>query len=421
MQEAHDPYAALRVRDYTLLLTGNVLASIGTEMQSVAIGWELYQRTNSAVALGLVGLVQFVPVILLSLPAGQAIDRYNRKGILLLALSVMVCASLGLSFLSFTQGPVPLVYLCLLLVGASRAFSQPVRWALVPQLVPEPVLPSAISWSSSGWQVASVVGPSLGGLVIGLTGRAGGAFLLAAGCTLACAALVVSIRPRAAPPRPGSVTLASLLAGARFVLGTKLILATLTLDLFAVLLGGATALLPIFARDILEVGPTGLGWLRAAPSLGAVTMALIMAHRPPLRRSGRALVLAVAGYGAATVVFGLSQHFALSFAMLAVTGALDHVSVVVRNTLVQVLCPDEMRGRVSAVNAIFIGSSNQLGEFESGMTARWFGPVVSVVGGGIGTILVVLTVMLRWPQVLHLGSLRNAAEVQQVEREAEAG
>jgi hypothetical protein len=210
-----------------------------------------------------------------------------------------------------------------------------------------------------------------------------------------------------------------LLAGARFVLRTKLILATLTLDLFAVLLGGATALLPIFARDILEVGATGLGWLRAAPSLGAVTMALIMAHRPPLRRSGRALLLAVAGYGAATVVFGLSRHFALSFVMLSLTGALDHVSVVVRNTLVQVLCPDEMRGRVSAVNAIFIGSSNQLGEFESGMTARWFGPVVSVVGGGVGTILVVLTVMLRWPQVLRLGPLHNPAEVQQVEREAE--
>src|SRR5262249_30127501 len=175
MREAHDPYAALRVRDYTLLLTGNVLASIGTEMQSVAIGWELYQRTNSPTALGLVGLVQFVPVILLSLPAGQAIDHFNRKGILLLALVVMVCASLGLASLSLVQGPIPLIYLCLLLVGTSRAFSQPVRWALVPLLVPESVLPSAVSWSSSGWQVASVVGPSLGGLVIGLTGRAGGA------------------------------------------------------------------------------------------------------------------------------------------------------------------------------------------------------------------------------------------------------
>jgi MFS family permease len=418
MQEAHDPYAALRVRDYTLLLSGNVLASIGTEMQSVAIGWELYQRTNSATALGLVGLVQFVPVILLSLPAGQAIDRYNRKGILLFALGLMVCASLGLAVLSFTQGPVPLIYLCLLLVGSSRAFSQPVRWALVPLLVPDPVLPSAVSWSSSGWQVASVVGPSLGGLVIGLTGHAAGAFLLAAGCALACTALLASIRPRPASPPTGTVTLASLLAGARFVWGTRLILATLTLDLFAVLLGGATALLPIFARDILEVGPTGLGWLRAAPSLGAVSMAMIMAHRPPLRRSGRALLLAVSGFGAATVVFGLSRSFALSFAMLAVTGALDHVSVVVRNTLVQVLAPDEMRGRVSAVNAIFIGSSNQLGEFESGMTARWFGPVVSVVGGGVGTILVVLAVMLKWPEVLRLGSLRNLAEGKEVEREA---
>jgi MFS family permease len=201
------------------------------------------------------------------------------------------------------------------------------------------------------------------------------------------------------------MSLRSLLAGAAFVWRTKLILATITLDLFAVLLGGATALLPIFARDILEVGPSGLGWLRAAPSLGALVMALTMAHRPPLRRAGRALLWSVAGFGLATIVFGFSQNFFLSLAMLALTGAFDNVSMVVRSTLVQVLPSDAMRGRVSAVNAIFIGSSNQLGAFESGITAAWFGPVWSVVGGGIGTLLVVMSVMGIWPEVLRLGRL----------------
>jgi MFS family permease len=423
MQEAHDPYAALRGRDYRHLLLAGMLASIGTEMQGVAVGWELYERTEDATALGLVGLVQFLPVFLLALPAGHAADRHSRKGLLLAALGVMAAASLGLAALSFFDGPIPLVYLALFLTGVGQAFRNPARSALLPQVVPDSALGNAIAWNSSGWQIASMVGPALGGLVLAVAEDATGAYLLAALSSLASAVLIVGIRPRPTSRLREEVSLASLLAGIRFVWKTKLILATITLDLFAVLLGGATTLLPIFARDILHVGPIGLGILRAAPSIGALLMAIVLTHRPPMQRAGRTLLWAVAGFGAATVVFGLSENMPLSFAMLAVTGALDNISVVVRGTLIQVLTPDAMRGRVFAVNAIFIGSSNELGGFESGVTADWFGPVASVVGGGIGTLLVVLTVMLRWPEVPRLGPLHQPEPVvaTQTVDEMEAG
>jgi MFS family permease len=405
MHETHDPYVALRYADYRRLLSGNLLASIGTEMQSVALGWELYQRTDSAAALGLVGLVQFLPVFVLSLPAGQAADRYSRRALLISAQGLMACTSLGLSVLSLLHGPVPLLYLCIFMAGISQAFNSPARWALVTQVVPDVALTNAITWNSSGWQVASMLGPALGGLVVAAAEQAAPAYLLASLCSLTCAALVWPIQPRPVARHTEPVSLRSLLAGAAFVWRTKLILATLTLDLFAVLLGGATALLPIFARDILEVGPSGLGWLRAAPSVGAFVMAVTLAHRAPLRRAGRSLLAAVAGFGLATVLFGVSRNFPLSLCTLALTGALDNISVVVRGTLVQVLAPEAMRGRISAVNAVFISSSNQLGAFESGITAQLFGPVWSVVGGGIGTVLVVLAVMWAWPEVLRLGPL----------------
>jgi MFS family permease len=405
MQDAHDPYAALRHPDYRHLLVGNILASVANEMQSVAVGWELYERTGSELALGLVGLVQFVPVFLLALPAGHVADRYSRKAIVIAARTLAALTSLGLAALSLWQGPIPLVYVCLLFTGVTQAFSAPARWALVPQVVPVLALHNAVTWNSSGWQIASMLGPALGGFVLGATGQAVGAYLLACVCSLACALLFAFIHPRPVARHTGGISFASLLAGVRFVWEHKLILATITLDLFAVLLGGATALLPVFARDILEVGPVGLGWLRAAPSIGALLMAIVLAHLPPLRRAGPVLLVSVAGFGLATIIFGLSRNFALSFAMLALTGALDNISVVVRGTLVQVLTPDAMRGRVSAVNAIFIGSSNELGAFESGVTAQLFGTVTSVVAGGVGTVLVVLAAAWAWPQVLRLDSL----------------
>ncbi|HLN26600.1 MAG TPA: MFS transporter [Gemmataceae bacterium] len=411
MPDGHDAYAALRNPNYRRLLLGTLLASAGGEMQSVAVGWELYQRTDSATALGLVGLVQFLPFLLLSLPAGHVADRYNRKYLLIVSRTGMALASLGLALLSYYQGPIPLVYLCLLFIGTCGAFNFPARWSLLPQVVTESELHNAITWNSSSWQVASVVGPGLGGLVIAVTGHAAGNYLLAALFSLACAGLIALIKPRAGGPSREALSLRSFLAGLHFVWATQPVLATITLDLFAVLLGGALALLPIFAKDILQVGPTGLGWLRAAPSLGALTTALLLAHRPPMRRPGWSMLWAVTGFGAATIGFGLSRNFYVSFGLLALTGAFDNVSVVVRSTLVQVLTPDGLRGRVTAVNAIFVVSSNELGAFESGITAQLFGPVISVVGGGIGTILVVLAVMLSWPQVLRLGPLRPTRRV----------
>jgi MFS family permease len=407
MADGHDPYEALRFPDYRRLLAGNMLASVGTEMQAVAVGWELYERTGSTAALGFVGLAQFLPVFLLSLPAGHAADRYSRKALLVLAMAVTATSSLGLALLSWSQGPVPLVFVCVTLAGVGQALRAPARSALIAHLVPPEALHNAVTWNSSGWQIASMLGPAVGGLAIAVTRRALEAYVLAGACAVVCAVLMVPIRPRPGGIGRQTLSLDSLLAGVRFVWRTKLILATITLDLFAVLLGGATALLPVFVKDILHVGPEWLGWLRAAPSIGALATALLMAHRPPLRRAGPTLLWAVAGFGAATVVFGVSTSPWLSFAALTVTGALDNISVVVRGTLVQLLTPDAMRGRVSAVSMIFISSSNQLGEFESGITADWFGPIWSVVGGGVGTILVVLAAMLRWPQLLRLGALHE--------------
>jgi MFS family permease len=303
------------------------------------------------------------------------------------------------------------VYLFLFLAGVSRAFNAPARWSLLPEVVPPALLTNAVTWNSSAWQIASVAGPALGGGVIWASGqRAAATYLLTALCCAVCAGLIATIRPRPRPHPARGVSLASLLAGIRFVWTTKVILATITLDLFAVLLGGATALLPVYASDILHVGAAGLGWLRAAPSLGALVMALVLAHRPPLRRAGLTLLWAVAGFGAATVVFGLSRNLILSFAALALVGALDNISVVVRGTLIQVLTPNAMRGRVTAVTTIFIVSSNELGEFESGVTAHYFGPVASVVAGGVGTILVVVAVRFIWPEVGRLGSLHRPGE-----------
>lgn len=413
---AHDPYAALRGKDYRLFLVGNILGSIGMEIQAVTVGWELYQRTESYAALGFAGLAQFLPVLLLALPAGQLVDRFSRKGLLQSAHGLMALASLNLAALSVERGPVEFVYVWLVVAGVSRALGTPARASLLPQIVPFSQIANAVTWNSTGWQMANMSGPALGGLVIGLTGQAATAYVFAMGCSLACVMLLAFTRPAAVMRTAGALSLKSLLAGVQFVWSTKLLLAAITLDLFAVLLGGATALLPAFAEDILKVGPQGLGWMRAAPAIGALVMAMTLAHRPPLKRAGRTLLLAVAGFGAATVVFGLSENFLLSFAMLIILGGLDNISVVIRHTLVQVLTPDYMRGRVSAVNFVFISSSNELGAFESGITAEVFewafgnGPVWSVVAGGTGTILVVVFAALRWRELLALGPLHGREE-----------
>ena len=403
----HDPYAPLRLVHYRRFLLGGILASGAAEMQVVALGWELYERTSSTTALGLVGLAMFVPMLLMTLPAGHMADRHSRQALLLASQGLSACASLGLAALSYWKGPVPLAYAALAVAGLASALGRPARGAILRQLVPDHLVGTAVTWNSSGWQFASVAGPALGGLVIAVTGGATWAFVLGFLASIAVIGLFGSIRPTPVERTTDPISLGSLLAGLRFVRQTEMILAAMTLDLFAVFLGGAVALLPVFAKDILQIGPVGLGWLRAAPSAGAVAMALTLAHLPLTRRAGPAMLWAVACFGAATVGFGLSRNPYLSFALLAITGASDMVSVVVRSTLVQVLTPDSMRGRVGAINSIFIGSSNELGGFESGMTARWFGPVASVVAGGIGTLCVVATVGLAWPSVRRLGPLQD--------------
>jgi predicted MFS family arabinose efflux permease len=417
LPQVHDPYVVLRNPDYRRFLLAGMAATVGGQMQGVAVAWEIYERTRSAAALGLVGLAQVLPVIILSIPAGHLADRHNRKHLLIGAHLLFGATSLGLAWQAAERGPVWPAYVCLVLTGVAQAANMPARWSLLPMLVPREQVAVAVTWNSSAWQVASVAGPMLGGLAIGLTKGASAAYLFNALCSALVVGLMLPVHLQPGERDSEPISLASVLAGLSFVFRTELILATITLDLFAVLIGGSVALLPIYAREILHVGPTGLGWLRAAPAIGAFSMALILAHRPPLKRAGPALLWSVGGFGAATIVFALSTSPALSFAMLLLTGALDNISVVVRATLIQVLAPDAMRGRISAVNAIFIGSSNELGEFESGVTAGLFGAVRATILGGVGSILVVLAVAWGWPSVRRLGPLHEAG-IERVEDDA---
>jgi len=402
---AHDPYSALRLRDYRLFLAGTVIAVIGQQMQTVAVGWQLYEQTGSAFALGGVGLVQVLPIIALALPAGHVADRFDRKRVLMTAVGLLALSSLGLATVSARHGSIALIYAWLLLSGVGRAFQGPAKTAFLPQIVPRRYFSNAVSWNSGGFHLASVLGPALGGAAIALLKSATAVYVLDAAATLTFFGLLALIIGRPLTPPLKAATLRTLAAGVSFVWRTKVLLAAITLDLFAVLLGGAVTLLPIYAKDILRVGPSGLGWLRAAPAVGALAMAFALAHLPPLRKAGKTMLVAVACFGLATIVFGLSRSFWLSLLMLSLTGAFDNISVVVRHTLVQLLPPDEVRGRVAAVNGMFIGTSNELGGFESGAVAALFGPVVSVVSGSIGTLVVVLAVALIWPQIRRFGAL----------------
>jgi MFS family permease len=401
----HDPYAALRSPDFRLLLAGRFISSFGNQMLSVAIGWELWLRTHSELALGLVGLVQVIPVILLSLPAGHVADQYNRKRIILITQVVFAACSVGLALLSFYQGPLVLIYLCLLGIGVARSFNDPASSTLLPSTVPPDLFTNAATWSSSSWQTAAIAGPAVAGLVAAALNSVTVIYGFDALAALTFLVMVGLIRGRELGLAKKAATLDSLKEGVRFIRNTKVILAAITLDMFAVLFGGAVTLLPVYATDILKVGALGLGVMRAAPSVGAILTALTLAHLPPMRRAGRTLFLAVAGFGAATIVFGLSRNFWLSLAMLGLLGGLDNISVVIRGTLLLTRVPDEMRGRASSVNSIFIGASNELGGFESGLTAALFGPVLSVVGGGIGTILTVLAVVWAWPELRRMKTL----------------
>jgi MFS family permease len=376
-------------------------------MQAVAIGWQVYGLTGSAFALGLVGLAQFVPALLLAFVVGQVADRFDRRRIVQLCQAVEGLAIAGLAISWFTGNVATWpIFLAIFVIGAARAFEAPTLQALLPGLVPANLLPRALAWSSSATQTAIICGPALGGLLYAV---GPGTVYAVAACLFLCSSTLIGlIRLERTPPRREPVTLASVFAGVAFIRSRPAILGAISLDLFAVLLGGATALLPIFAHDILEIGPWGLGLLRSAPAVGALTTSLVLAQRPLKSHVGRIMFTAVAIFGLATIVFALSTSFWLSLGALVLLGAADSVSVVIRLSLVQLETPDEMRGRVSAVNFIFIGTSNQLGEFESGLTAAWFGAVPAALIGGIGTLLVVLIWMRSFPSLAKRDRLEAA-------------
>ncbi len=408
-----DPYAAWRIGNYRLYATSWFAMTIARQIETVAIGVYIYATTGNVLDLGILGLVQAVPAMLFAIPGGQLADRFDRRLVLATVLVLAAALTAGLGAACYFQVSPAWIYPLLIVNAMCQALGAPSRTALLPWIVPAAKFSNAVSWNSTIFHVATMVGPVLGGLLLSVSTGWGTSLALSvvfAGRLLALLGTLMlpTHRPEA---RDTTISLASLAAGIRFVWKQKVILATITLDLFAVLLGGATYLLPAFAEDVLHFSKehvgTAVGLLRSAEAAGAIAMAVLIAHRPPIRRAGVTLLRAVAGFGAATMVFGLSRNFWLSMAAMFAIGALDNISVVVRHTLVQLLTPDAMRGRVSAVNNVFIVASNDLGGLESGVTAWLFGLVPSVVGGGIGAILVVLTCAARWPQILTIGSLAD--------------
>jgi MFS family permease len=376
-----------------------LLTVLALQMQSVAVGWQIYEITRSPLALGLTGLAQFLPGILLFLLSGHAADRIPRRKLMVACFAGFTVCSGALLWIQkggvHSAGP---IYFILVVLGITRAFSGPAMRALVPLLVPAEQFQSGVAWEASMTQTATVLGPAAGGFLYALFRGPGIVYATAMVIEATAIFFAVGIKARGPLRPPESLSVESVLAGLRYIWRQKVILGVVSLDLFAVLLGGAVALLPVYADDILKTGPWGLGLLRSAPGVGAVTMAVLLAHKP-LRRAGAMMLWCVAGFGAFTVVFGLSRSFALSLAALLFVGAADMVSVVTRGTLVQLNTPDEMRGRVNAVEMMFIGASNELGQFESGITADWFGTVPAVVLGGAGALLITILWAWRFPEL----------------------
>ncbi|HMA51938.1 MAG TPA: MFS transporter [Magnetospirillaceae bacterium] len=380
--------AVFTIRDFRLLLIARGLSSLALPMVMVAVGWHVYDLTRDPLHLGYVGLTLFLPQILLTLPAGHVADLVDRRLILIATFSILgLCAAALCTFALFDLHSVAPIFGVLVIYACANSFLRPASTSLVPMVVPKEHLPSAVAWNSSVWQMAGTVGPAVGGVLYGFGPQA--VYGTSTVLMLTSVLFLFSLSRRPPPVLTDSATLERLLAGVKFVWHRPMLLGAISLDLFAVLLGGATALLPVYARDILAVGPWGLGLLRSAPAVGAVTCGLWLAHHPLKRPAGRTMFLCVAGFGVGTIIFGLSRFWPLSLLALMAMGACDMVSVYVRQNLVQLNTPDEMRGRVSAVTMVFIGASNELGEFESGVTASWFGVVPAVVLGGIGTLLVV--------------------------------
>ena len=380
-------WAVFRIRDFSLYFASRFLSGLAFQMTDVAVGWLVYERTGSALALGLVGLAIFAPNILLALVVGHVADRFDRRRILIACYTLVTLTSAALMAVAFAGGTsVAPIFVLVIFFGVARAFSNPASQAIVPTLVPKEIFSSAVAINSSSWQTATIIGPAIGGFAYALGSAA--VFIITTGFFMATVLALALMRTRVRPA-PSKVSWETLTAGFRFIAGKPLILGSISLDLFAVLLGGATALLPIYARDIFHTGPVGLGVLRSMPALGAFTTSMLLANFPLRRHVGKRMFAAVAAFGVATIVFGLATSFWVAVPALIVLGASDMISVYIRQTLVQIETPDEMRGRVSAVNTLFIGASNQLGEFESGAVASMIGAVGSVVVGGVGTLVVV--------------------------------
>jgi MFS family permease len=394
-------------------ILGRGLSTLGFQVISVTIGWLLYERTGDPWMLGLVGLVEVIPVVILLVPSGVVADRFRRRDVSIGATLIAMVAAAGLAVAVLPSSrpagtPLWTIYALLALIGVARAFGQPAFSSYFAELTLPETRTRMNAWLGAAFETGAIAGPAIAGVLIAWTGGAFVPLIIATATQLIFAALLVGLPAREPHAEPGTLHHASdLLAGFRFIRRNPVFLAAITLDLLAVLLAGAVALLPVYAKDILHVGPAGLGWLRTAASIGALLMSLAVTRLPPFRAPGKVLLWVVAGFGLATVGFGLSRNFAFSMSCLMLIGALDMVSVVIRITLEQNLTPDPLRGRVSAINFLFVGFSNELGAFESGAVAALIGPVATVVGGGIGAIVVVLVVAKVWPELARVGPLHE--------------
>jgi MFS family permease len=414
----HAGLAVFQHTNFTLYEVMRFSVVAGLEMQSVAVGWQVYEITRRPLDLGLVGLAQFLPNVVLFLLAGHAADRFSRKKVLLICIvGFALCSAILIGLTQRDTQTVRPIYAVLVLLGIVRSFNAPAGRSLLPLLVPPDLFPTAVAVNATTFQAATILGPALGGLLYALFRGPAGVY---ATSVVTCAIGVITLAQLHLQPPPRAraqdrerakerqeVSLRSVFAGLHYIATHKVILGAISLDLFAVLLGGSVALLPVYAREILHTGPWGLGLLRAAPGVGAAIMAVLLAFRPLRRRVGKIMLACVAGFGAFTIVFGISRSLTLSLIALVLVGAADMVSIVVRGTLVQIATPDSVRGRVNAVDMIFIGASNELGEFESGLTAHWFGTVPAVVLGGVGTLIVVSLWAWRFPELRKVDTLKS--------------
>jgi MFS family permease len=405
-----DPISALRHPGFLLYLIGGLISNAGSQMRIVAVQWEITIREPDprklALYLGYVGLTLVLPVILFALPAGAAADRFSRRWLILIAQIGLSACGLGLAWASAARAPMPFIYLLLFGTGAFRALGWPASSAIVTGLVPAKIFSNAATWRSNAYQLASTIGPLAGGFLLAWWSPVI-VFVIDAVSSLVLAACMLFVRPRPQQRVIEPRSWRAFMQGIHFLRRQPVILSTMTLDMVAVLFGGVVALLPIFATQVFHAGAVGLGWMRAMPAIGSIAMGFIVAMRPPIRRGGRTILLTVTAFGIATIVFGLSKSFALSLTALFILGAADNISVVIRQTVLQLMTPDSMRGRVTAVSVIFIGSSNELGEFESGVAASLLGLVPSVVFGGVMTLVTVGVVAVLWPELVRLGSLAH--------------